>query len=52
MFEAEAPPLRIALRPDVVVSVDVICIINIAFAFPLASKVRSPDDIFREEQLQ
>ena len=49
MFDARAPPLRITLRPDVVVSEDAICIMKTAFAFPFASKVRSPDDIDSEE---
>ena len=49
MLDANAPPLRITLRPDVVVSVDAICIMKMAFAFPFASKVRLPDDIASEE---
>ena len=49
MLDANAPPLRITLRPDVVVSEDAICIINTALAFPFASNVRSPDDIASEE---
>ena len=49
MFDANAPPLRITLRPDVVVSEDAICIMKMAFASPFASKVRSPDDIASEE---
>jgi len=49
MLDANAPPLRITLRPDVVVSVDAICIMKTALAFPFASKVRSPDDIASEE---
>ena len=49
ILEAEAPPLKITLRPDVVVSVDAICMIKTALAFPFASKVRSPDDMASEE---
>src|SRR3954469_9577695 len=49
MFDADAPPLRITLRPEVVVSVDAICIMNTAFAFPLALKVKSPDEMASEE---
>ena len=49
ILDANAPPLRITLRPGVVVSVDAICIMKTAFAFPFASKVRSPDDIANEE---
>jgi len=49
MFDADAPPLRITLRPDVVVSVDAICIIKTAFAFPFASKVKSPDEMASDE---
>ena len=49
MLDANAPPLRITLRPDVVVSEDAICIMKTALAFPNASKVRSPDDIASEE---
>src|SRR5688572_8101363 len=49
MLEANAPPLKITLRPDVVVSVDAICIMKTALAFPFASKVRSPDEIDNEE---
>ena len=49
IFDANAPPLRITLRPDVALSVDAICIMKTAFAFPFASNVRSPDDISRED---
>ena len=49
MLEAIAPPLRITLRPDVVVRVDAICIINTALEFPFASNVKSPDDTASEE---
>jgi hypothetical protein len=49
MLDASAPPLRITLRPDVVVSVDAICIMKTELAVPCASKVRSPDDIASEE---
>src|SRR5450759_36217 len=49
MLAAVAPPLRITLRPDVVVSEDAICIINTADALPCASKVTSPDDTARVE---
>src|SRR5450759_4526944 len=45
MLDASAPPLRITLRPDVVVRADAICIMKTELAFPFASKVRSPDDI-------
>ena len=41
MLDASAPPLRITLRPEVVVSDDAICIIKTALEFPFASKVRS-----------
>ena len=49
MLEANAPPLRITWRPDVVVSEDAIWIMKTAFGFPFASNVRSPDDTAREE---
>jgi len=49
MLEANAPPVRITLRPDVVVSEDAIFIIKTAFEIPFASKVRSPDDTASEE---
>ena len=49
IFDANAPPLRITWRPVVVVSVDAIWIIKTAFAFPFASKVKSPDEIAKEE---
>src|ERR1044071_8491519 len=49
MLDANAPPLRITWRPDVVVSVDAICIMKTAFGFPFALKVRSPDEIDSEE---
>src|SRR4051812_41545161 len=46
---AKAPPLRITLRPEVVVSVDAIWMIKTAFAAPCASKVTSPDDTARDD---
>ena len=49
MLDADALPLRITLRPDVVVRADAICIMKTALAFPFASKVRSPDDMASEE---
>ena len=49
MLAANAPPLRITLRPEVVVKEDAICIMNTASGFPLASNVKSPDDIANEE---
>jgi hypothetical protein len=49
MLAALAPPLRITLRPDVVVSVDAIWKIQTAFALPWASRVRFPDDIASED---
>jgi hypothetical protein len=48
MFEAFALPLKTIWRPDVVFNVDAICMMKTAFASPLASKVRSPDDISSE----
>jgi hypothetical protein len=44
-----APPLSTTARPDVVVSVDAIWKMNTAFASPLASSVRSPEEIESEE---
>src|SRR5688572_15422823 len=49
MLDANAPPLKKTLRPDVVVNVDAICIMKTAFASPFASNVKSPDDIANEE---
>ena len=49
MLAALAPPLRITWRPEVVVSVDPIWKIQTALASPLASSVRSPDEIASEE---
>jgi hypothetical protein len=49
MFEASAPPLKITLRPEVVVRVVAICIMKTAFAFPFASKVKSPEEMASEE---
>ena len=49
ILEANAPPLRITLRPDVVVRVVAIWMMKTAFALPLASKVKSPDDIARDD---
>ena len=49
MLEAEAPPLRLTLRPEVVVREEAICIMKTALEFPFASKVRSPDDIAKVE---
>ena len=49
MLEALVPPLRITLRPDIVVSVDAIWKIQTAFGSPRASRVRSPDDIASED---
>jgi hypothetical protein len=49
ILEANAPPLRITLRPEEIVRDDAICMMNIAFEFPFASNVRSPDDIDNEE---
>ncbi len=49
MLEAEAPPLSMTLRPDVVVSVEAIWIMNTAFGLPIASKVTSPEETASEE---
>lgn len=49
MFEALAPPLRITLRPEVVVSVEAIWKMKTAFALPRASSVRSPEEIANED---
>ena len=49
ILDARAPPVRITLRPDVVVSEDAIFIMKTAFEIPFASKVRSPDDTASEE---
>ena len=49
ILEACAPPARNTLRPEVVVNADAICIINTALGFPLASNVRSPEDIANED---
>ena len=49
MLDANAPPLSITCRPEVVVNEDAICIMKTALAFPFASKVRSPDDIAKVE---
>src|SRR5436190_12190315 len=49
ILEAKAPPLRITLRPEVVVNVEAICIMNTASAFPCASNVKSPDEIANDE---
>jgi len=49
MLDANAPPLRMTCRPDVVVSEDAICIMNTALGFPIALNVRLPDDIANEE---
>ena len=49
MLDASAPPLKITLRPDVVVSVVAIWMMKTAFTSPFASNVRSPDDTAREE---
>ena len=49
MLEAKAPPLNITLRPDVIVRVVAIWIINIASGLPFASNVRSPDEIASDE---
>src|SRR5688572_23497453 len=49
MLDANAPPLKITLRPEVVVSEDAICMIKTALEFPFASNVRSPEDIDNEE---
>ena len=37
ILEADAPPAKITLRPDVAVNEDATCIIKTAFAFPFAS---------------
>ena len=49
ILDAKAPPAKMTLRPEVVVNVVAICIMKIASAFPLASNVRSPDEIDSEE---
>ena len=49
MLEAKASPLKMTLRPDVVVRVVAIWIIKTAFALPFASNVRSPDEIASDD---
>lgn len=49
ILEAFAPPAKNTFRPGVVVSVDAICMINTASAFPSASNVTSPEEIDKEE---
>ena len=49
IFEAMAFPLRITFRPEVVVSVEAIWKMKTAFGFPFASRVRSPEEMAREE---
>jgi len=49
ILDADALPFRNTLRPEVVVNEEAIWIIKTALLFPLASKVRSPEDIAREE---
>ena len=49
ILAADAPPLRITLRADVVVSEDAICIIKTALASPFASKVTSPEETDKVE---
>lgn len=49
ILEAKAPPLKITLRPDVVVRVVAIWMIKIAAELPFASNVRSPDEMASDE---
>jgi len=49
ILEASAPPLKMTLRPEVVVSVVAICRMKMASGFPFASNVRSPEEIANED---
>ena len=49
MFLSWQPPLRTTWRPDVVVSEEAIWKMKTPFALPWQLKVKSPEDMAREE---